>query len=33
MADALLPRVVEAVQQISAKVEADLHFGMNESTR
>ena len=33
VADVRLPRVVEAVQQISAQVEADLHFGMNESNK
>ena len=31
--DARLPRVVDAVQQISAKIKADLHFGMNESNK
>ena len=31
--DMRLPRVVEAVQRISAKIEADLYFGMDESNK
>ena len=33
VADVRLPRVVEVVQQISAKVEVDLHFGVDESNK
>ena len=33
VADMRLPRVTEAVQQISAKVEADLKFGLDESNK